>query len=375
MQFLEFRTQRSGEQRALCKEQDERAGVIRVLSAAMAVLLIAATSLETVQGAGTVLPRRLETYLTRDVKLSAAERKQLTDGVPVTKLLDADEAEEVAVFGAVWIDAPARRYVELVEDIENFEQGRSFKVTRRISTPPRLEDFAELYLPEHDVEALRTCRVGHCKVKLGEEALQRFRTDVDWKAAEPAAAADALMRELVLEYVTGYLAGGNERLAIYRDNSRPTFVAREFSEMIDQMPELTTYMPDVRRYLLRYPDVQLPDSTSFLYWQETEFGLKPTIRISHVTIREGSEETIVASKMLYATHYFWTGLELRVLFSDPSRGPGFWFVTVSRSRSDGLAGFIGRLIRRRVRSQVREGALAGLLITKRKLEGVSAGSH
>ena len=349
--------------------------MIRVLSTAMAVLLIAATSLETAQGAGSALPRRLETYLTRDVRLSAAERKLLTDGAPVTKLLEADEAKEVAVFGAVWIDAPARRYVELVQDIERFEQGRSFKVTRRISTPPRLEDFAELYLPEHDVEALRGCRVGHCKVKLGEEALQRFRTEVDWKAAEPAAAADALMRELVLEYVSGYLAGGNERLAIYRDNSRPTFVAREFSEMIGRMPELTTYMPDMGRYLLRYPDVRLPDSTSFLYWQETDFGLKPTIRISHVTIQEGREETIVASKMLYATHYFWTGLELRVLFSDPSRGPGFWFVTVTRSRSDGLAGFIGHLIRRHVRRQIREFALAGLLITKRKLEGVPAGSH
>ena len=45
-------------------------------------------------------------------------------------------------------------------------------------------------------------------------------------------------------------------------------------------------------------------------------------------IQEGAEETVVASKMLYAGHYFWTGLELRVLIPDPSRTPGFWFVNV-----------------------------------------------
>jgi hypothetical protein len=56
------------------------------------------------------------------------------------------------------------------------------------------------------------------------------------------------------------------------------------------------------------------------------------MRISHLVIRENAEETVVASKMLYASHYFWTALELRVLVSDPSRGTGFWFVTVNSRR-------------------------------------------
>jgi hypothetical protein len=134
------------------------------------------------------------------------------------------------------------------------------------------------------------------------------------------------------------------------------------------MPELATYMPDLRRYLLEYPKVTLPDATSFLYWQETNCGLKPTIRITHLTIREGADDTVVASKMLYATHYFGTGLEIRALVPDRSRGSGFWFVTVSRSRSDGLSGFTGVFVRRRVRSEVQNGALAGLKMTKQRLE-------
>jgi len=77
----------------------------------------------------------------------------------------------------------------------------------------------------------------------------------------------------------------------------------------------------------------------------------------------------VASKMLYASHYFWTGLELRVLMPDPSRGPGFWFVTINRNRSDGLSGFTGMIVRRRVRREVQSGSLAALRSTKRLMEG------
>ena len=62
-------------------------------------------------------------------------------------------------------------------------------------------------------------------------------------------------------------------------------------------------------------------------------------------------------------------LEERVLQPDPSRGSGFWFVTVSRSRSDGLRGFIGRLVRGRVRSEAQKGTEAVLKLTKASLEG------
>lgn len=342
----------------------------RLLSAALASLVLAAPTMDTSRDAPSAFPARLETYLTTTVRLTAEERKRLSAGAPVTKLLDADDSNEVAVFGAIWINGSIRRYADLTKDIENFEHGGGFRVTKRISAPPMLGDFSGLHLPEDDVADLRTCRVGACKVKLNEKALERFRTEIDWKAPNPGPAVDSLMRQLAFEYVTGYLEGGDERLAVYRDKSRPTSVARELRAMIDQTPQLTTDMPDLRRYLLQYPKTSLPDSTSFLYWQETDFGLKPTIRISHLTIREGPDDTVVASKMLYATHYFWTGLELRVLLPDPSRGPGFWFVTDYRGRSDGLSGFTGLFVRGRVRSEVQNRALAGLRMTKQMLEEI-----
>jgi hypothetical protein len=332
------------------------------------LLLVAPVPIARSQNASAPLPSRLGTYLRDVVRLTSEEQRQLAAGEPVTKLLDGDESKEVAVFGAIWIKAPIRRYADAVRDIENFERGGGFKVTKRISSPPRPEDFAQLQLPPDDVADLRACRVDDCELKLGEEALNRFRSQIDWNVPDTNASANRLMRQLALEYTVRYLKGGNDSLAVYRDTTRPTFVAQEFRSMVDSMPELTTYMPDIRKHLLEYPTSQLPNATSLLYWQETEFGLKPTLRISHLTVREGPSDAVVVSKMLYASHYFWTGLELRALVSDPARGSGFWFVTVNRSRSDGLSGSTGTFLRRRVRTEVQEGAMAGLRVTKQKME-------
>jgi hypothetical protein len=317
---------------------------------------------------GTSFPGRLERYMADTAKLTAVERQRLMRGEAVTKLLPADESKEVAILGAVWINAPMQRYIAAVNDIESFERGSGFKITRRISSPPRLEDFRALRVSDEDLQDLRRCRVGDCEVKVAESALKRFHSEVNWNAPNAQANAMAWIQRLALEYATSYLKGGDAELAVYRDSSRPTFVAQEFREMTDAMPELTAYMPNLRRYLLGFPKVSLPEVSSFLYWQETEFGLKPTIRLNHVVIRETAEDAVVINKMLYASHYFWTGIEIRALVPDRSRGNGFWFATVSRSRSDGLTGFTGRLIRGRVRGEAEKGILTALQSTKQLLE-------
>lgn len=318
------------------------------------------------------LPGRLDEYVTKVVKLSTAQRSQLLAGQPVTRIMDADPSKEVAVFGAVWVNAPIARYVAAVSDIEQFEKGENFRVTKKISSPPRIEDFAALKLAPEDLADLRTCRVGSCELKLSEGTIKRLRSEIDWSKPTAATDVEQLARRLMLDYVNGYLEGGNARLATYRDSDRPTFVAKEFGSMVDRMPSLVVYLPDLRRYLLDYPKTTLPKSNSFLYWQEAQFGLKPTIRINHLTVVEEATRTAVVSKMLYASHYFWTALELRVLVPDPARGPGFWFASVNRSRSDGLSGFVGSLIRGKVRGEAEKGMQASLIVTKANMERAPA---
>jgi hypothetical protein len=320
------------------------------------------------QSGHAALPAQLDAYITKAVKLTPQARAQLQAGHPVTRLLDADPSREVAVFGAVWVNAPVAQYVAAVRNIEQFEKGENFRITKRISSPPRAEDFARMDLPDEDVVDLRRCRVGSCELKLSESALTRVQKEIDWSKPSARADAEALARKLALDYVSGYLEGGNARLAAYRDSSRPTFVGEEFRSMVDRMPSLSEYLPELKKYLLEFPKASLSNADSFLYWQEAKFGLKPTIRISHLIITQQPTHVAVASKMLYASHYFWTALELRVLVPDPARGPGFWFVSVNRSRSDGLSGFVGTLIRGKVRGEAEKGMQAALRTTKTMLE-------
>jgi hypothetical protein len=313
-------------------------------------------------------PARLATYFDKYVRLDGAATRTLLAGQPITKLLESDPAKEVAVLGAVWIDAPVDRYLAAVRDIERFESGSAFRVTKKISSPARLDDFARLELPDEDIKDLRTCHVSDCQLKLSASGIERVRTGITWDRPDVRQQVNRMAQQVAFEYVTGYLQDGNRSLAVYRDSARPTFVSQEFASLIDRLPALTEMLPEVRRYLLDYPRASLPDSTSFLYWQEADFGLKPTIRINHLAMTEDRDGAVVVSKMIYASHYFWTALELRVLVRDPRRGDGFWFVSESRSRSDGLGGFTGRIIRGKVRSEAEKGTAAVLALTKTALE-------
>jgi hypothetical protein len=332
-------------------------------------MLVAATGWSVAGGcAEGSFPPLLNAYITEYVRMTPAERTSLLMGAPVIKLLDADPVKEVSLFGAVWINAPAEDYVKLVKDIEHFERGGGFRVTKRISDLPKPEDFAALKLPDEDLAALRSCKVGECEIKLSEEALERIRKTVDWTKPTAKADAEALVRQLVYEYVKGYVEGGNDRLAVYRDKANPTFVATEFKSMVERMPDLGEHLPELKAYLLGYPKVTLPNATSFLYWQEAQFGLKPTIRINHVVIDDRPGVTAIAIKLIWASHSYLTALDVRVLVPDAARGRGFWFVNVARSRADGLNGFIGKVIRGKVQREAQKRLASALEATKEKLE-------
>jgi hypothetical protein len=338
--------------------------------AAAALVLLSVVS--TVAGAQPSLPAALASFLTEEAHATPSERESLLAGNPLIKLLDADPSKEIAVLGAVWVNAPPGLYVEQVKNIEQFERGGAFHITKRISDSPSADDFSALTISDQDFEDLKDCKIGDCVLKLDEDGVKTLRAEVDWGKPTAKADATALFRRLALKYVNGYREGGNANLGVHRDKDRPTFVANEFRSLIERLPRLGAALPDLTRFLLDYPNATFANSTDFLYWQETQFGLRPTIRISHLMIQERPNQTVVASKMLYASHYFWTALELRVLLRDPARGPGFWLVTINRSRSDGLSGFTGRVIRTRVRSEVEDGTRAALTATKTRLESKKA---
>jgi hypothetical protein len=169
---------------------------------------------------------------------------------------------------------------------------------------------------------------------------------------------------MILELVRAYQANGDAALGQYDDGGEPVPVAEEFRALLASGNLLPLPVPGLMAYLEEYPRSQPSGAEDFFYWSTVDFGLKPTVRVNHVIIyplaaRPSGVSHMIAIKQLYASHYFRTTLELRFLVDDGRRAnpPGFYLLSITRSRIDGTSGLKGSLLRsvisRRSRSAVR----------------------
>ncbi len=301
---------------------------------------------------------------------------QLADvdaGTGVAVVLPSSVDREIAVAGAVFVRATGVRLVSVLQDVERLESGKGFIRTKSLSNPPRLADFAGFELPPADIEALRDCAPGHCDVKLGQGAFDVL-AKINWSAPDAAVHVNAFARQSALDYVVAYRKGGNKELAVYLDSDRPQFIAREFDEMISRVDLWPDVLPALATYLRGYPTSARPPMTrDFFYWSMAEFGLKPVFRINHVVVystgRSSGPLHVVAVKQLYASHYFHTALEVRVVVNDPRRSAkGVYLVVLNMARSDGLTGLFGGVIKSRASNGSRDGIERALAAIKRMAE-------
>lgn len=318
--------------------------------------------------------RQPHTALKQFAGFTEDELRDMEQGKVVSKVLETNNKTEVAVIAVVWIDALVEELIEKQKDIENFEHGDAVLAIQKINKPPKPANFAKLTLPEEDIRDLAKCKVGDCPVKVDDVGLEALQRRVDWKAANVDDQVNAVARDLMLDAVEAYSAGGDKALGAYRDKKRPLYIAKEFEGLLENSPYVLYYDPKLHDYLLNVPNDRPEGVDEYLYWSKVKFGLKPVVRLSHVVIYpiEGARaaEYVIASKMLHASHYFHTGLELKYLVKDSANpdAKGFYFVSVNRSRSDGLTGFFGGIVRSRAQSGARAGLAGAMRNTKQILE-------
>jgi hypothetical protein len=324
---------------------------------------------------GQVPLREPHNFLKNHVGFADPDLKNMERGRVVTKVLETGVQTEVAVFGVVWMNARIQDFVQWQNDIERFEHGDAVLAIQKISDPPKLADFESLALPAKDLNAIPKCRVGKCEVKIDEPALTRLHQEVVWSAPDAHHQANRLIRQMMLEATEEYLKNGDHLLGAYRDKKRPLFLEKEFDGLLENSPFLIEYSPEFHRFLDDYPNVDLPNAQDFLYWSKVQFGLRPTIRMNHVVIydfgRDKNVAVAVGSKMLYASHYFHTALELKFLVKDTTRpdAEGFYLMILNRSRSDGLTGLFGGIVRSKAQSGAEKGLASALDSAREVLEG------
>src|SRR5258708_2157033 len=159
-----------------------------------------------------------------------------------------------------------------------------------------------------------------------------------------------------------------------QDKEKPARVAEQFQTMIDRASELPNVLPELRRYLLKYPKAELTGADSFFYWEKVAFAMKPTIRVNHAVIyrgrTQGRDFAVVAIKQLYATHYFHTALDMSVCGDDGSAAAprGFYLLTLKGSQQEGLTGVKGSMLRKIVVDKTRSSLESALASIKRTVE-------
>lgn len=311
-----------------------------------AALLIAAASPAAESGA------IVDDLLTRTLGFSTADLRALDEGSAAIKSLATPVHEELAHVGVVYVDAPNERFLERFRDIERFERGPGIPQIGRFGSPPRLEDLESLTLPAADVTALPTCRPGDCDVKLSTTGMRRFRDEVGWSSPDAARQANEVVRKMILELVVAYQTNGNAALGRYDDGGEALPVAEQFHALLAAEDPLPAPVPALIAYLDTYPRGRPAGVEDFFYWSVVDFGLKQTIRVNHVTIYPLAAHSpsgvvyAIAIKQLYASHYFNTTLELRFLVDDRRAGRrGTSLISITRSRSDGMTGVKGLLLR------------------------------
>src|ERR1700752_4028797 len=305
------------------------------------------------------------------VGLNDDEIRGIREGKAIARTLDSPTADQVFVFGAVYINSTPERYLKFASDIDAMRKLPSYIALRKFRDPPQRSDLTGFSMDEQDFKQLKNCKPGHCEVQLPSEAMEEFQRSVNWSAPDASDQANRLAQPMALQALLNYKQGGNAALGTYRDKNHPAVVAETFASLLSRSKALPAYLPELHQFLLNYPKADSGSIQSEFYWEKVNFGLKPTLRMVQAIVYRDKDSTkpryAIAVKQLYASHYFETALDLTVCVPDHER-PGMYVITLKGSSQAGLTGFKGGIVRKVAVDKTRSSLEKALGTIKQKLE-------
>lgn len=296
---------------------------------------------------------RVVTVMRQAVGFSDAQIASVEAGEVVTKQLPAVDEAEIAAFGAVRVRGDRAAFLsQVASDVGRARKSGAVLEIGRFSRPPRLEDLAGLTLDEDSFAAVRDCKPKNCKVKLSRSAMENVQREVDWKAADARSRATQVLKEMLVDYTTAYMRGGTAAMATYADKESPIETSAEFGRILTASPYLVEYVPELHRYAEGYPTASLTGAADIFYWSKDKYAPKPTVSLFHVVVWNDPRRdfAVIASKRIYASHYFRAGVELLAVVAAP--GGGFYLMDLYRARIDPPKGILAGAIRGKVRGGI-----------------------
>jgi len=118
------------------------------------------------------------------VGLKDDQIQQIRQGKAIAKVIESRTADEIFVFGAVYIEGNPESYLKMVSDVDALRKLPSYLAIKKFSDPPQASDLEGFTLEKDDVKDLKNCKPGHCDVQLPSESMEEFQKGVNWSAPE-----------------------------------------------------------------------------------------------------------------------------------------------------------------------------------------------
>jgi hypothetical protein len=304
-------------------------------------------------------------FLRKVIQLSDAQLAAVEKGEVVTKLLPTTDKPEIAAFGIVKTAGTVGQLLVLARDVQKFRQVPQIPEMGRFSTPAKLEDLKGLTHPPDDVAALKKCKPGSCDVKLGTKGLERI-SKIDWSAPDADKQATAILNQAIVDYVTAYQQEGTEAMGNVLDKKQEKSRAQEYRTLLAHSPYLVDYVKEFNDYLAAYPKGKLDGAEDALFWAKDTFGLKPVVAAYHATVYRGPRGALIASKQLFASHFFNASLEIMAAVPTPD-GKGLYLMSLYRTRIDPPTGMLAGVLMGKVRDGVETGVEQNLMTARDRL--------
>jgi hypothetical protein len=317
-------------------------------------------------------PPDLSSFLRERLGLSDGDLGAVERGEAVVRLIEASDEREVALAGAVRLDGPVDFIGKKYRGVLSAAETPGLKGMGIFGTPAVPEDVAGLSFPASDIDDLKKCRVGECKIKLYTEEIEKVRNEIDWKGGNVQEQVDTTLREEMVGLVEDYRKRGDAAIPDYADKEQLMNAAKGFDFLLKESPLLFKYMPDFFGSIRAYPQDQLGGVDDFIFWavEDPGSGLKETTFLMHAFVYlsatdDGLPFVSIAHKKLHANHYYYAALRSATVI-DYSKGAGSltYMIFLDRHLFDGK---LGGLKKRMLRNGLKEGLEDELTDIRRRI--------
>jgi hypothetical protein len=250
-------------------------------------------------------------------ELSEEDISEVEDGETLVRILRSSDDREFIIFGMTGVEATTKTFVHYTRDAENIGRTRLVQATGPITPLHLASDLESLDIEQDDIDALRSCHVGDCDVKLPAETIHRMQ-QIDHRAVGWRDDVANALREWLGTYLLRYLDTGNEALVTYHDRPSAQDLEDGLTDLLVRSETLRSYAPALYAYLEGVGQGSGTDIQSVYFWSVEEFGMRPLTTVTEAAVHETDDgrQAWMAFKLLYASHYLQASLRLMHLVED-----------------------------------------------------------